>query len=79
MLPATTAVAESLGLWCMGPKLLGSNPDRHVTFFFFFLSQKFYKFFGGLVVPYVKVPLEQNFRYQCRYCRHSQKIMPWPD
>ena len=54
VLPATTAVAELLGLWYMEPRVADSNPGRHIELFFF-LSRKFSKFFGGLVVLYVTV------------------------
>ena len=44
----TTAVTQWLGLWCMEPRVAGSNPAGHVDLFFFPLSRKF---FGSLVVP----------------------------
>ena len=54
MLPATTAVAVWLGLWCMEWRAAGSNlgPHADILFLFFPLS-KISKFFGGLIVPYV--------------------------
>ena len=56
-LPAMTAVAEWLGLWCMESRVAGSNLDCHIDlsfFFFFFLSRKFLSFWRAIIL-YVTV------------------------